>query len=44
VKSDWLYCLSRGEVKSFFYSPILRFAQCRGRREGFLEGLRERET
>ncbi len=41
VKSDWGYTLSRRALGSFFYAPILRFAQLRGRREGFLEGLKE---
>jgi len=43
VKSDWGYTLSRGKFGSFFYAPILRFAQLRGRREGFLAGLKETE-
>lgn len=43
VKSDWGYTLSKRKFSSFFYSPILRFAQLVGRREGFLEGLKERE-
>ncbi|MDY0287617.1 MAG: glycosyltransferase [Sphaerochaeta sp.] len=43
VKSDWAHTLKHGQFGSFFYSPILRFAQMRGRREGFLEGLREAE-
>ncbi len=41
IKSDWLYTLSRREFGAFLYAPILRFAQLRGRREGFLEGLKE---
>jgi rhamnosyltransferase len=43
VKSDWAYTLSKGMFGSFFYSPILRFAQLRGKREGFLEGLKEKQ-
>ncbi|MBI9093388.1 MAG: glycosyltransferase family 2 protein [Sphaerochaeta sp.] len=41
VKSDWGYTLSQREFRSFFYAPILRFAQLRGRREGFLKELKE---
>ncbi len=41
VKSDWVFTLKNGEISSFFYSPVLRFAQLRGKREGFLEGLKE---
>ncbi len=40
IKSDWGYSISHRKFGSFFYSPILRFAQLRGRREGFLEGIK----
>lgn len=43
VKSDWAYTLSKGYIGAFFYSPVLRFAQMRGKREGFLEGLKEKQ-
>ena len=44
IQSDWTYCLKRRQFRAFFSSPVLRFAQCCGRREGFLEGLREIQT
>lgn len=40
VKDDMLYALSHKKFGSFFYSPVIRFAQLTGRRKGFKEGLR----
>lgn len=42
ILADWKYCMMRGDVRGFFHSPALRTVQMRGRRRGFLEGLRER--
>lgn len=42
VKSDFGYGIKSKNLQPIAHSPFLRFAQMIGRREGFIEGLRER--
>ncbi|WP_321300082.1 glycosyltransferase [uncultured Sphaerochaeta sp.] len=41
IKSDYIYAIQKGHPSLFVRSPILRLSQLRGRRKGFLQGLKE---
>lgn len=41
IKSDYVYAIRKGHPSLLVRSPILRFSQLRGRRKGFLQGLKE---
>lgn len=41
ILSDWRYCASKGLWREIFHSPVIRFTQMRGRRQGFLAGIKE---
>ncbi len=41
VKSDMVFAIRKHELRALFRSPVLRFAQMVGRREGFIAGLQE---
>ena len=41
VLSDWKYCVSRGRWRIVISSPVVRFVQMCGRRQGFLKGMKE---
>ena len=43
IINDWKYCASKGILATAMFSPILRFSQMIGRRNGFNAGMKEKK-